>query len=126
MSTWKNILAVIAIFVLGTIFGLVISHQISPVSPPPHERPARIIMLSQLEQMLEQELSAEQKQEISKILEEVRSGLEGLRKRARPEIGRKMKEAQDRIRDILTPEQREQFDQIIKRDRPMFNRPFRP
>ena len=49
-----------------------------------------------------------------------------LRKQARPEIDRKMQEAQRRIREILTPEQQEQFDQIIKQDRPPFDRPFRP
>jgi len=125
MSTWKNILAVLTIFVLGTIFGLVISRQMSP-GPPPPGGPARIISLPELDRLLDQGLSAEQKQEISKILEEVRSELERLRKRAMPQIDGKMQEAQKRIRDILTPEQQKQFDQIIKRDRPPFDRPFRP
>jgi Spy/CpxP family protein refolding chaperone len=71
-------------------------------------------------------LTAEQKRGISKILEEVRSELEGLRKEARPEIGRQMQEAQRRIRDILTPEQQKQFDQIVRTDRPPFGPPFRP
>lgn len=118
-------MAVIAIFVLGTIFGLVISRQMAPELPPPGG-PAPIVSLPQLDRLLDQDLSAEQKREISKILEEVRSELEGLRKRARPQIGRRMQEAQKRIRDILTPEQQKQFDQIINRDRPPFERPFRP
>ncbi len=127
MSTWKNILAVITVFVLGTFFGLVISRQISPVPPPPPlERPIQIIRLNQLDRLLEQDLSAEQRRDISKILEEVRTELEGLRMRARPEIGRRMQEAQKRIRDILTPEQQKQFDRIVRRNRPLFDRPFRP
>ena len=125
MSIWKTILAVITIFVLGTVFGLVISRHFLP-GPPPPERPVRILPLPQLDRLLDQDLSSEQKREISKILEELRSELEGLRKQARPEIDRKMQEAQRRIREILTPEQQEQFDQIIKQDRPPFDRPFRP
>ena len=125
MSTWKNILAVLAIFVLGTIFGLVISRQMAPKPPPPGGS-TPIISLAQLDRLLVQDLSAEQKREISKILEEVRSELEGLRKRARPQIHRRMQEARIRIRNILTPEQQKQLDQIISRGRPLFNRPIRP
>jgi Spy/CpxP family protein refolding chaperone len=126
MSIWKTILAVITIFVLGTVFGLVISRHFVPGPPPPPEGPARMLPLPQLDRLLDQDLSSEQKREISKILEELRSELEELRKRARPEIDRKMQEAQRQIREILTPEQQEQFDQLIKQDRPPFDRPFRP
>ncbi|MBN2242333.1 MAG: hypothetical protein JW793_06545 [Acidobacteria bacterium] len=125
MSTWKNILAVISIFVLGTVFGLVISRQMSPGPPPPGGR-GPMLSLPQLDRFLDQDLTDEQKREISKILEEVRLELEGLRKEARPEIDRKMHEARRRIREILTPEQQEQFDRMIERDRPPFDRRFRP
>jgi Spy/CpxP family protein refolding chaperone len=125
MSIWKTILAVITIFVLGTVFGLIISRHFSP-GPPPSGGPVRMLPLPQLDRLLDQDLSSEQKREISKILEELRSELERLRRLARPEIDKKMQEAQRRIRKILTPEQQEQFDQIIKQNRPPFDRPFRP
>lgn len=95
MSTWKKILAVIAIFILGTVFGLVIYRQITPGLPPPPDRPFPILSLQQMDQLLDQELSAGQKEEISKILDEARSDLEGLRKQARPEIGRTCRKLRD-------------------------------
>lgn len=133
MSTWKTISAVIIIFALGTIFGFVISDRIPPGGPPPG-RPDMILSPPQMHQLFEQDLSEAQKQEISRIVEEVRTGilqevrgeLEEIRRKARPEIEKRRLQALEQIRNILTPEQQEQFDRIIQKNRSPRNRPFRP
>ena len=124
MRTWKAVLATLTVFILGTIFGLIISTRIFPGATPPPYEPPRFPRLQQLNRLLEEDLSAEQKMRISKILNDVRSELDGLRDETRPRIRRKMREARRQIWETLTPEQRRQFDGIIQNNRFLSDRPF--
>lgn len=125
MSTWKAVLATLTVFILGTIFGLVISTRMFPDAAPPLQEPPPLPRLHQLNRLLGESLSAEQKNEISKVLDNVRNELDGIRQETQPRIRKKMREARRQIWEILTPEQRMQFDGIIRNNRFMLDRPFR-
>ena len=123
MSTWKAALAVLAVFVLGTIFGAAISYWIPPRIGS-NAPPAREILTQRLNRRLVRELSlsAEQEKAIAGIIQEARDQLGEIRKETRPRVRQVIMNARDRIRAQLNPEQQARFDQIRERNQRLFNR----
>jgi Spy/CpxP family protein refolding chaperone len=68
-------------------------------------------------QLLERrlQLSPEQRERIGKIMAEGQERVRELRTRIDPEVRKEMQQAREQIRAVLTPEQREQFEQLMKR-----------
>jgi len=125
MSTWKATFAVLVIFVLGTIFGLAVSHWIAPGSGA-RGLPAQEIVTQRSNQCLARNLSlsAEQEQAIAGIVEEARNQLAEIRKETRPRVRQIIVNARERIRAQLNPEQRARFDKILERNRRPLDRWF--
>ena len=68
--------------------------------------------------MIEQlNLTPEQKIEVEKILEETRTQLMEIRKESGPKFREVRKQTDERLQAVLTPEQWEQFQQIMKESR---------
>ncbi len=125
MKTWKAVLGVLGLFILGTVFGLVVSFWIAPraaSSAPPLQE----IVLRRLNQRLAANLSLspDQQQAIAAITEDARNQLLEIRKETRPRVRQVMQDARNKIRAQLHPEQQARFDQLLRRNRLPFNRVF--
>ncbi|HET8675265.1 MAG TPA: hypothetical protein VFO63_05725 [Blastocatellia bacterium] len=75
-------------------------------------------MRGEFSRVIEQlNLTPEQKTEVEKILEETRTQLMEIRKESGPKFRDVRKQTDERLRAVLTPEQWEQFQQIMKESR---------
>jgi Spy/CpxP family protein refolding chaperone len=81
-----------------------------PLPPPPHQ-PA---FTREMEERLD--LSDEQWQKLQVILRDSRDESEAIRRELRPRLEKSLKATQDRIAEILTPEQRKTFEDLVKQD----------
>lgn len=61
------------------------------------------------------QLTRDQRERIGKIMAEGQERVRELRARIDPELRRELLHAREQIRSVLTPEQREQFEQLMKR-----------
>jgi Spy/CpxP family protein refolding chaperone len=123
MSTWKAALSVLLIFILGTIFGVILSTWIAPRQIA-SELPAREILGQRNKEILEKSLSLSsgQRQAIDKIIEETRNELIQVRRETRPRVRQIMLDARARIRAQLNPEQQRRFDDSFKENRKVLNK----
>ncbi|MGH9814256.1 MAG: hypothetical protein ACRD4T_14080, partial [Candidatus Acidiferrales bacterium] len=62
----------------------------------------------------ELKLSAEQQQQLGPILDETATSYEAIRERVRPEYDQVRQQSRDRIRAILTPEQKARFEELVQ------------
>lgn len=127
MTTWKAILAVLGVFVFGTVFGLAISFWIAPERGASGPR-IREVLIHRLNQRLVRELSLSKEQEkaVSAIIGDATKQLAEIRKETRPRVRRTLADAQVRIREQLDPQQQERFDDMLKRNRRILNRALNP
>ncbi|MGC3960465.1 MAG: hypothetical protein QM813_21810 [Verrucomicrobiota bacterium] len=67
--------------------------------------------------MLEHQLrlTAKQREEVEHIMKQTQERIRDLRVGVEPEIRKEMRQAQEQIRSVLTPEQREQYQRLMKR-----------
>jgi hypothetical protein len=67
--------------------------------------------------MLERQLrlTATQREEVELIMKTTQERIRDLRASVEPEIRKEMRQAQEQIRGVLTPEQREQYQRLMKR-----------
>jgi Spy/CpxP family protein refolding chaperone len=126
MSTWKSALAVLLIFALGTVFGVVLATRMAPRKPGP-DLPARELLGLRNREALERSLSLSpgQKQAIDRIIGDTRNDLTRARQEMRPRVRQIMLNARARIRAELTPEQQRRFDELIKENRKVLNKAFK-
>jgi len=92
---------------------LTVTNQVSSTNEPPKLRPPEILSQRFLKQLdTELKLAPAQREAIGKIIED---GQNQMRKA--------MQDARLEIREVLTPEQRQQFDDLVKRPfhKPIFN-----
>jgi len=107
------VLAVLGLFLLGVVVGILGAHLYYARQL---QRPGRFPMMAtqffadRLEHQLE--LSPEQRAEIEKILRDSRKEAEALRLEVGPRARRIMEVAQSEIEEILTPEQREKLAEL--------------
>ena len=113
-SKWQVRLAVVIIFVVGFVAG-VLALNIYRGRP---WSSARSLGRGRLEQMLEKlNLSAEQKPQVSAIFDDARADLMRLRKESGPRF-RELRERTDgRLQSVLTPEQWSEFQRLTNESR---------
>ena len=125
MKSWKSVFAALTVFILGTVFGLVISFWIAP-SVGVQASPAQEILSQRFNQRLVANLSLSREQEkaISGIIADARTQLLEIRKETRPRVHEVILNARERVRAQLNPEQQARFDRVIERNRRILDRLF--
>lgn len=105
-NTWLVRAAAVAIFVLGFAAGALAprAYRAWVQGGAEESRVDRIERISQ-----ELGLTPEQKSQVRQILGESRAQLQALRKESEPRFAEIRRQADDRMRQVLTPEQWEQF-----------------
>ena len=128
MKRWVAWLAVVGLFLVGIVIGAVGSqiYQARPTAPPWAARggrdhpPRHLRFLHRLERRLD--LTDEQSRRIAAVLEESRSEGAAIRREVAPRVEAQMRRARERIEEILTPAQREEFHRMVRRNRRMAER----
>jgi Spy/CpxP family protein refolding chaperone len=129
VSPWKVILATMVIFACGVITGAIVTRTVAPkiepalvAAPLPARTPAtpvlqlqRAAFFKQMEKQLD--LSAEQRDQISKILKASQERTQPLWNQIAPQMNEELKNVREEIRGVLTPEQRKKFGELLKRNR---------
>ena len=125
MNRGFAILAVCALFVSGVVIGALGMHlyYVQKLTSP-WQHPAMVGRVMNERLVRELDLSEEQRQEIQAILEESRRAGAELRQRMRPEVEGLMRSTREAIEEVLTPEQREKFEQMRRLDRRPIERLF--
>jgi len=115
-SKWQIRLAVLLIFVIGFIAGALTMNIYRGQDrryPPRSGRGGFVFerVMSRLD------LTPEQETQVKEIFDEARAKLIQLRKESGPKFGEVRRETDERLRAVLTPEQWEQFQQIVGENR---------
>ena len=85
--------------------------------PPGIPNPAGGLLSREFIQVLERQLrlTPEQRERVDKIMVEGQERVRELRSRIDPELRKELQQTREQIRAVLTAEQREQFEQMMKR-----------
>lgn len=123
MSRFVAIAAALSLLVCGVLIGalgtFLVLQRPRPLDgmrpppqqpPPPHQPPFTREMQDRLN------LSEDQMQKLQVILRESREESESIRRELRPRLEKNLKATQDRIGEILTPEQHKTFDELVRQD----------
>ena len=112
MSTWKVILATLVIFIAGLVTGaLVVKKTVAKPAPIPGNI-ARAVALKRMTGELD--LSPGQREEVDQILHESNERAKVIWEFVGPYFQDEYRALNDELRSVLTPEQRKQFDQLLK------------
>jgi Spy/CpxP family protein refolding chaperone len=103
-SGWLVRAAALAIFVLGFAAGALAPAAYRAWSRGGDRQGGRLERMSD-----ELKLTPEQREQVRQILGETRTRLEALRRESEPRFAEIRRDADERIRQVLTPEQWEQF-----------------
>ena len=135
MNSWKVILATIVIFGAGVITGgLLVDHVKRPAyNHPPHppappapqeqgDMPGQLraqILSKQFVGQLNDELqlTKDQREQIQKIISQGQQNTHDLWKLVGPQFQLVWRDTRQQIRNVLTPEQRKQFEILMKQQR---------
>jgi Spy/CpxP family protein refolding chaperone len=129
VNTWKVILATLAIFGAGMVTGnLLQEHGVrlgcfaKPHAPPPprpvHPLSARGLRFDFLRHLQNQlGVTPEQRQRIDAIITQSQERTKELMKPVVPQLRKEVERAKAEFRAVLTPQQRERLDQLVKRYR---------
>jgi hypothetical protein len=126
LNTWKVILATIVIFIAGLVTGaLVVWHSGRLFStpsqhPPGAPRPGPVVspgglrldFLRRVERDLN--LTAAQHEQIDKLLKESQERSRKIMEPVAPQIHEELEHTREEFRNVLTPEQRVKFDELLK------------
>jgi hypothetical protein len=116
VKIWKVILATIMIFAAGAFAGaLFVKSRTPPVLPAKAHVPG-IISQERFQARLKKELAltADQTNRVDKVFAESNERIKILWSLIGPEVQKERQEVYESIRAILTPEQREKFEQLLK------------
>jgi hypothetical protein len=126
VNNWKVILATMVIFGTGVVTGgLLVRHverdgmrrppRAAGVSRPPQPSPGvmRFEFLRRMERELD--LTAEQRDPIDKILTEGQERMRKINETVEPRRREEFKKTIEEFRAVLTPEQRQRFDTLLKK-----------
>ena len=125
MRRWQAFAALAVLFVLGLVSGGLGAHLYyaralaRPPAPPP---PFGGRLAPRLERHLD--LTAEQRERLREILDQTRLEAEALRRDLAPRMRDVMERSEQRIREILTPEQRQRFEELRRDHRRRSDRFF--
>ncbi|MGH9776098.1 MAG: hypothetical protein ACRD50_14255 [Candidatus Acidiferrales bacterium] len=106
-------LLVMIVFLLGIALGGFSDHLWGSHIWARGQRPGRDALLNQLTQELQ--LSADQQKQLASIVDDTRSRWHALDESIRPEHERIRQESRDKIRAVLTPEQKPKFEDFLRR-----------
>lgn len=126
MNIWKVILATLVIFVAGLVTGVLVvwhsEHLFSASSPHPTASPRptpavspgglRLELLRRMQRDLN--LTAAQHKQIDKILTDSQERSRKIMEPVAPAIREELAKTREEFRNVLTPEQRAKFDELIK------------
>jgi Spy/CpxP family protein refolding chaperone len=112
VNTWKVILATVVIFSAGVFTGGLLVKQTSKPEPLPSPQFGRIEMLRRLSRLLS--LTPEQNEQLDTIMRESQERTKVFWELLEPELRGEFRKTRDEIREVLTPEQRKQFDDQLK------------
>lgn len=113
MSRRQALLALAGLFALGVVAGGLGAHLYyaralgRPPGPPPFSSGR---MGPYLERQLD--LTAEQRRELRRILADSRREAEAMRREMAPRVRQAVERTEERIRELLTPEQRRRFEEL--------------
>lgn len=116
MKSFKPIIGVILVFLLGAASGALATYMVfqarceTPSGAGPHSR--ENMLLNRLSGQLE--LDKKQQDQVRNIISETHGRIRQVRQKARPEIEGIVKESQQRISALLRPDQQEKFRKIIE------------
>ena len=119
--------AVFGLFIVGVLVGVIGTHlwqghapwrpgALHPRGPMGHEGP----FVEHLDRQLG--LTDEQRDEVEAILAESRIEADALRNKVLPEVRTHMEQTHERLMNVLTPEQREEFEALSSRHRSRMER----
>lgn len=112
-NRWQLRLAAIIIFLLGAGAG-----ALAPLAYRAWFDVARVPRHVRFEQMLDRlQLSAEQRTQVKQIFEDTRGRLATLRRESEPRVDEIRRQADERLQRVLTPEQWQQFQQMMEERR---------
>lgn len=113
MKKWKAISSIIVVFLLGSLAGALITHEIYQhrIESFIRGEPKRELIVQRLSHQLN--LDAAQLSQLRLIVEETYTGIKNVRKQIRPQIEEILESSQNRVRAILRPDQREKYEKII-------------
>ena len=122
MIPWKAILATLVIFTAGLFTGAVGGRLLTPPPKPPFRPTPDTPFLpwmvrEQFVQFLADkiELTPEQKEKVLKIVHESQQRTQILTTLIEPEMREELRTTRESIREVLTPAQREKYDEILKK-----------
>jgi Spy/CpxP family protein refolding chaperone len=113
-SKWLVRLATLAIFALGFIAGVLTSnlYHWRHTSFPGRLGGNSFFILNNMKEQLA--LSPQQEKDVEKIFDDARKQLRELRRQSEPNIGEIRRRAEERLQQVLTSEQWQQFEQMKK------------
>jgi hypothetical protein len=123
---WKAGLMVILIFVLGFATGALTANLMSTASeeqlPPRRRHEDSEWLMKRLTEELH--LAPEQSEAIHQILAETGEEYRRLRQEIRPRFREIRNQSRERIRAVLNPEQREKYEELVRRHDEMLKKRF--
>ena len=113
MKKWKAIISIIVVFLLGSLAGALVTHEIYQhrIESFIRGEPKRELIVRRLNHQLN--LDAAQLSQLRVIVEETYAGIKNVRKQIRPQIEEILESSQDKVRAILRPDQLEKYEKII-------------
>lgn len=111
MKKWKAVVGIVLVFVLGVVAGGLVSMKVCRhmrPGPPPVSA-----VMHKLDKRLG--LNPDQHAQVEAIIRGAHAQMDSVRKETLPRIDSIMDSARDRIRAVLTPEQREKFERLVRR-----------
>jgi|APFre7841882630_1041343.scaffolds.fasta_scaffold01166_9 flagellar basal body-associated protein FliL len=113
MKKRKAIISIIVVFLLGSLAGALITHEIYQhrIESFIRGEPKRELIVRRLSHQLN--LDAAQLSQLRVIVEETYDGIKNVRKQIKPQIEAILESSQNRVRAILLPDQLEKYEKII-------------
>ena len=112
-NKWKIRLAAVIIFLLGAAAGMLALRTYYAWSGTARE-PRHV----RFERMLDRlQLNADQRTQVRQIFDDTRGRLGALRKESQPRVDEIRRQADERMQQVLTPQQWEEFQRAIKDER---------
>ena len=113
MKKWKTIVSVVLVFLLGSLAGALVTHEIYQhrIESFIRGEPKRELIVRRLNHQLN--LDTAQLAQLRGIVEETYTGIKDVRKQIRPQIEEILESSQNRVRAILRPDQLEKYEKIL-------------
>jgi hypothetical protein len=116
MKKWKAIIGVVLVFVLGAVAGAIVSHRVCQhrmetiVSGGP--KAMREFIFKRMDRELR--LDAGQRAQLQAIFQETHEQIKAVRGKTQPQVDEIINRADDRVRAILRPDQRDKFEKFVE------------